>query len=161
MFDELSKSTPLFCQVEIKHIKNYKWNENGKEYVGEVEIIGFFDLNKEKIKEKMNIIKKEEVIKQQYYRPPPSSKCYVYNTRRDDDGKIEYQVSEGTKENYKYLQVIEGAIKGGFIGGALGTTVTFDTKIPAAPIVLIRGVIGLGIGSYFSLFSEEEKKEEK
>ena len=50
-------------------------------------------MNKEKIKEKMNIIKKEEVIKQQYYRPPPSSKCYVYNTRRDDDGKIEYQVS--------------------------------------------------------------------
>ena len=61
------------------------------------------------------------------------------------------------KENYKYLQVIEGAIKGGFIGGALGTTVAFDTRGPAAPIVLIRGVIGLGIGSYFSLFSEEEK----
>ena len=43
----------------------------------------------------MNIIKKEEVIKQQYYPPPPSSECYVYNARRDDDGKIEYQVSEG------------------------------------------------------------------
>ena len=73
-----------------------------KSNIGEVEIIGFFDLNKEPIKEITNIIKKEEVIKQQYY-PPSSCDYYVCRARRDDDGKIEYQVSEGTKENSKYL----------------------------------------------------------
>ena len=31
IFDELSKNTPLLCQVEIKHIKNHEWKENGKE----------------------------------------------------------------------------------------------------------------------------------
>ena len=66
---------------------------NGKKMVksniGEVEIIGFFDLNKEPIKEIRNIINKEEVIKHQNYPPPPSSECYVYNARRDDDGNIE------------------------------------------------------------------------
>ena len=78
----MSKNSPLFCQAEIKHIKNHKWKENGKEYIGEVKIIGFFDLNKEPIKEIMNIIKKEEVIKHQYH-PPSSCNCYVYNATRD------------------------------------------------------------------------------
>ena len=61
----------------------------------------------------MNIINKEEVIKHQNY-PPLSSENYVYNAILEDDGKIKHQVSEGTKENSKYLQ-------GGFIGEALGT----------------------------------------
>ena len=43
LFDEFIQNPPLFCQVEIQHIKNYKWSEDGKDYVGEVEIIGFFD----------------------------------------------------------------------------------------------------------------------
>ena len=52
LFDELSKNPPLFCQVEVKHINNYHWFENGKEYIAEVEIIYFYDLNKKPIKEK-------------------------------------------------------------------------------------------------------------
>ena len=65
IFEELSKNPPLFSRVEIQHIKNHKWSENGKEYVGEIEIIiiRFFDLNKEPIKTVTNIIKKEKVIK--------------------------------------------------------------------------------------------------
>ena len=47
----MSKSKLLFFQIEIKHIENHKWNENGKEYIGEVEISCFFDLNKYRIKE--------------------------------------------------------------------------------------------------------------
>ena len=92
IFDELSKNPPLFCQVEIQHIKNHKWSENGKDYIGEVEIIGFFDLNKKPIKERTNIIKKEEVIKKQYY-PPPSYSYSVYNAARSLIGNIYYQRS--------------------------------------------------------------------
>ena len=45
IFNELSKNPPLFSQVEIQHIKNHKWKEDdGKEYFGEVEIIGFLIL---------------------------------------------------------------------------------------------------------------------
>ena len=45
LFEELIKNEPLFHQVEIKHLNNYKWKEGNKEYIGEVEIIGFFDFN--------------------------------------------------------------------------------------------------------------------
>lgn len=58
IFDELMQGGPLFHQVGIKHIKNHKWkDEKGKEYIGEVEIIEFFDFNKDPIAERMNIIK--------------------------------------------------------------------------------------------------------
>ena len=159
IFDELSKNPPLFCQVEIQHIKNHKWSENGKDYIGEVEIIGFFDLNKKPIKERTNIIKKEEVIKQQYY-PPPSYNYSVYNAARSSNGDIYYQRSEGTKKNSKFLQTSGG----GIIGGALGAGASFggytlatlgliSASTPAAPIVLAGAAIGLGIGALFGLFS--------
>ena len=167
IFDELSKNPPLFCQVEIQHIKNHKWSENGKDYIGEVEIIGFFDLNKKPIKEKTNIIKKEEVIKQNYY-PPPSYSYSVYNAERSSNGNICYKRSEGTKQNSKFLQTSGG----GIIGGALGAGVTFGGGFainaihlaatigsaatatgPGAPFIVAGAAIGLGIGALFGLFS--------
>ena len=156
----MSKNPPLFCQVEIQHIKNHKWSENGKDYIGEVEIIGFFDLNKKPIKERTNIIKKEEVIKQQYY-PPPSYNYSVYNAARSSNGDIYYQRSEGTKKNSKFLQTSGGGIIGGALGagGTFGGVFAYNAVIlgtatgPAAPIVLAGAAIGLGIGALFGLFS--------
>jgi hypothetical protein len=162
IFDELSKNPPLFCQVEIQHIKNHKWSENGKDYIGEVEIIGFFDLNKKPIKERTNIIKKEEVIKQHCY-PPPSYNFSVYNAARSSNGNIYYQRSEGTKKNSKFLQTSGG----GILGGALGAGVTFGGGFaysaavlglsaasgPGAPFILAGAAVGLGIGTLFGLFS--------
>ena len=164
IFDELSKNPPLFCQVEIQHFKNHKWTENGKEYIGEVEIIGFFALNKKPIKERTNVIKKEEVIKEQYY-PPPSYNCSVYNAARSSNGDIYYQRSEGNKNNSKFLQTSGGGILGGALGAGatfgggyaisylsvLGTTAAATG--PGAVPVLIGGAIGLGIGALFGLFS--------
>ena len=68
ILDELIKGGPLFSKVEIQHLTNHRWNdENGKEYIGEVEIIRFYDFNTQPIKERMNIIKKEEVRKEVNY----------------------------------------------------------------------------------------------
>ena len=164
IFEEFSKNPPLFCQVEIQHIKNHKWSEDGKDYVGEVEIIGFFDFNKEPIKKRTNIIKKEEVKKEQYY-PPPSYNYSVYNASRSSDGNIYYQRSEGTKKNSKFLQSSGGGIIGGALGAgaaygggyalssiavALGSTAVASG--PGLPVVLIGAGIGLGIGALFGLF---------
>ena len=163
IFDELSKNPPLFCQVEIQHIKNHKWSENGKDYIGEVEIIGFFDLNKKPIKEKTNIIKKEEVIKQNYY-PPPSYSYSVYNAKRSSNGNICYKRSEGTKQNSKFLQMSGGGIIGGALGAgggfainAIHLAVTISSAAtatgPGAPFIVAGAAIGLGIGALFGLFS--------
>ena len=163
IFNELSKNPPLFSQVEIQHIKNHKWTEeDGKEYFGEVEIIGFFDLNKKPIKERMNIIKKEEV-KKEYKYPKPSYNCYVYSGARSSDGSIYYQRSEGTKNNSKYLKAGGGGIFGGTLGagltagggyalsslGLIGTT----AAIPGLNVIAVGTAIGLGIGAIFGLFS--------
>lgn len=164
IFDEFSKNPPLFCQIEIQHYKNYKWSENGKEYIGEIEIIGFFDLNKKPIKERKNIIKKEEVIKTQYY-PQPSYSCYVYNATRSSNGNICYQRSEGNKNNSKFLRTSGGGIFGGALGAgitygggyALSYLATIGTTAaasgPGAPAVLIGAAVGLGIGALFKLFA--------
>ena len=61
IFDEFNKKNPLFSRIKIIHIKDTKWKEDGKLYNVEVEIIQFFDINKEPIKEKLNFIKKEEI----------------------------------------------------------------------------------------------------
>ena len=100
IFDELSKKDPLFSRVEIQHIQNHKWNENGKEFVGEVEIIGFFDFNQEPIKERMNIIKKEEIKKQEYY-PPPS---YYYSGYRgvQDENDDKLNIESIPKEELRF-----------------------------------------------------------
>ena len=179
IFDELSKNIPLFCQVEIKHIKNHKWKENGKEYIGEVEIIGYFDLNKEPIKEIMNIIKKEEVIKHQNY-SPPSYNYYVYKATRSPlpspdpkplpkpSGNIEFVIEPGTKDNSKYLQAAnEGGTIGAIIGGTLTAAaglLTYGSLVVAGPAAVVGTVLGYGIGAvfgYFSKIEEEEKKEKK
>ena len=179
IFDELSKNSPLFCQVEIKHIKNHKWKENGKEYIGEVEIIGFFDLNKEPIKEIMNIIKKEEVIKHQNY-SPPSYNYYVYKATRsplpspdpkplpEPGGIIVPEIVPGTIDNSKYLQAAnEGGTIGAIIGGtftAVAGLLTYGSLVVAGPAVVVGTALGYGIGAvfgYFSKIEEEEKKEKK
>ena len=153
IFDELSKNTPLFCQIEIQHIKNHKWKENGKEYVGEVEIIGFFDLNKIPIKTRTNIIKQEEVKQKQYY-PPPSYKYSVYNAARSEDGSIHYQRSEGTKSNSNFLRATgEGIFLGGLGAGlAFAGAVALSSPV-SAPVVLAGAAVGLGIRALFGLFS--------
>ena len=163
IFNELSKNPPLFSQIEIQHIKNHKWKEDdGKEYFGEVEIIGFFDLNKKPIKERTNIITKEE-IKKEYNYPKPQYDCYVYSGARSSNGNIYYQRSEGTKNNSKYLKMGGGGIFGGALGAGLtaggGYALTAlhiigaGTAVPGLNILAAGAAIGLGIGAIFGLFS--------
>ena len=62
LLNELSKNEPLFNQIEIMHIKNYKITENGKDYLAEVEIIRDFDQNNEPLKENIKIISLKEIF---------------------------------------------------------------------------------------------------
>ncbi len=159
IFDELSKNSPLFRQVEIKHIKNHKWKEDGKEYIGEVEIIGFFDFNNEPIKERMNIIKKEEVKVQQNY-APPSYDYRVYNGGYSSNGNLCYHSTSGNSSNSYYARSSAGSVVGGGLlgaavgGGGIAGGIAMAGGLsaltgPAAPFVFGASVIGLGIGALF------------
>ena len=148
LFDEISKNPPLFNQVEVQHITNHRWTEeDGNEYIGEVEIIYFFDLNKEPIKKRMNIIKKEKVIKQQSY-PSSYSEHYVYNATRSSGGYINYQRQEANKSNSRVLKSLGSGIVTGALG-AIGAAAFISMNLATAGV---GGAIGLGIGALFGLF---------
>ena len=148
LFDEISKNPPLFNQVEVQHITNHRWTEeDGNEYIGEVEIIYFFDLNKEPIKKRMNIIKKEKVIKQQSY-PSSYTEHYVYNATRSSGGYINYQKQEANKSNSRVLKSLGSGIVTGALG-AIGAAAFISMNLATAGV---GGAIGLGIGALFGLF---------
>lgn len=106
----------------------------------------------------MNVIKKEKVVKNQYY-PPPTSRCEVYNATRSSSGSIQYQKTEGTKKNSRFLQTVGFGILEGVLctGSTAGTIAAFAGTAavtgPAAPFVIAGGAIGFGIGALFGLFN--------
>ena len=150
LFDELIKSDPLFNRVVIENIKNHKWkDENGKEFIGEVEIIGFYDLNDEPLKERMNIMSKKEVIKQTYY-PPPSHNYTVYNAGYSSSGYLHYQSTSYKNKPNKVARTGGGGVLGSLLG--VGGTI-FLMANPGTLAIAAGAGIGLGIGALFGLFS--------
>ena len=168
IFDELMQGGPLFHQVEIKHITNHKWkDEKGKEYIGEVEIIGFFGFNKAPITERMNIIKQEEIKKEVQY-SPPSYDYTVYRGGYSSNGNLCYQSIPGNSSNSNYKSgagaIIGGGLAGTTIGGgafaggasisAYMASAALSSAVigPMAPFVFGASVVGLGIGVLFGKF---------
>ena len=121
VFDELSKNPPLYNQVETKHITNHKWTEDdGIEYIGEVEMIYFFDLNKDPIKQRINVIKKDKVIQGQSY-PPSHYEHYIYNATRSSNGYINYQRQEANQSNSRiFSSTGDDILTGGLGEGSIG-----------------------------------------
>lgn len=165
LLKELCEAPPLFSQIEIKHIQNYKWEENGKKYYGEVEIIGFFDLNNEPIKERINVIKKEEVKETQNI-PPPTYSYHVYNAGYSSNGNLCYNHYNGNESNSKYAKrhTSTGGILGGLTGIGIGSAIGISglqagTAITAGVIgsavaapVAIGVAVGVAIGALFGSF---------
>ena len=60
--DKLIATEPLFSQIEIMRVTDYKIEEKGEKYLANVEIIGFFDLNQNNIpiKEKVKVLSKKK-----------------------------------------------------------------------------------------------------
>ena len=141
ILDELIKSEALFHTVEINHINNYKWKgEDGKEYIGKVEIIRFFDFNKEPIKERMNIINKEEVKKQENY-PPSSGSSSYYGGGFSDSGHIIYKPIPPPPVTYNNSAA--------FIPLLFSSVGLIAASAPSTPIALGVTVLSLGVGVLF------------
>ena len=162
LLNELSKNEPLFNQIEIMHIKNYKIQEDGKDYLAEVEIIGYFDLNHEPLKETIKVLNREEITTQDEDEIPPTEvNIDVYNAKKNEDNNnLEINKEEGTKENSNYVNNYTGTKIGAGIGTAAGiggAVLAGMAGLTALPIIGVgAGVaaIGAGIGAAIgSLFN--------
>ena len=171
LINELCQSEPLFCQIEIIHVKNEKIKENGQTFLVEYERIGFFDFNHNPLKEKINLIKKEPINDDQEV-PLVSQEVKVFAAQSDSSGNLNYSGEKGNKNNSKYLKngvggglgailgaglgVVGGlAYAGGIAGGGVGLGAAIAAGAAAgaaaiaAPIAIgvgIVGIIGTGIG---------------
>ena len=145
MKDFCSKQ-PLFCQIEIKHIKNERIEENGKKYLVESEIIGFFDLNNSPIQQIVNIIKKEEIKEQEKGKdkkelPPVSVSVDVFKAQKNEKGELKHVKQKGDKTNSKYVKNSSAGI-GGLGGAALGTLggITYAGMTVGGATTLLTGL---------------------
>ena len=157
LLNELCQIKPLFCQIEVIHVKNEKIERDGKKYLVEYERIGYFDLNHIPLKEKINIINEKQIYSYQYsYHSSYSTSYNHYVIKPDPPKKPEDPISpptikKATEENSKYLQ---GAGIGGLIGaaaGAIGGGIV--AGVVAGPALIVGGigaVIGIGAAKLFS-----------
>ena len=156
LLDELSLKEPLFCQIEIKHVKNEKIKENGITYLVEYEKIGYFDLNNLPIKEQINIIKKEPINEPP---PPPSCDYSGWGGGKTNDDKIKIEPIPQDELKYPKYEAM-GAGIGAVGGGALGALggwafagATVTASAIAAPAVVCAGIgalVGFGISKLFN-----------
>ena len=152
LFKDLCSKPPLFCQIEIKHVKNEIIEENGKKYLQDSETLGFFDLNNQPIYEVKNIIKKEEIkeeAKKNSPPPPVSVTVDVYKTQKNEKGELKRVELKGNKENSKYVKNSSAGL-GGLGGAALGALggVTYAGLTAGGAATLTSAVsAGLGLGA--------------
>lgn len=174
LINDLNKGQPLFCQIEIIHIKNEIYKENGEEYLAEYERVDYYDLNHNPIKVQLNFIKKELIKKEEkQYIPPPSAEVKVINAKKNNNGSLKHSMEDGNEKNSNFIKnnkvgTILGGLGGGIAGGlgglavaglnagATGTLITLITEGAFAgacafgfPVVIGAagvGLIGSGLG---------------
>lgn len=162
LLDDLIQKEPLFCQIEIVHVKNNIIKENGKTYSVDHEIICYFDLNQKEIKKESKIIRKEEIeeieeerIQNKSLPPPPPTVTnpIVFKAKKNDKGKLEFTNEKGNEKNSKIIQnssvggflgLLGGGALTGYIGYLIAGGATAGVTITSAP-VLVPAAIGAGI----------------
>ena len=97
LLNELSEYEPLFNKIEILHIKNYKITENGKDYLAELEKIGYFDLNDMLLKENIRVISHKEIFTKDEI-PQAEVNIDVYNSQSNMN-KIKYNSENKEVDN--------------------------------------------------------------
>lgn len=173
LFNELIQKEPLFCQIEIIHVKNEKEKINGITYLVEYEKIGFFDFNHAPLFENKNYITKVEIheepeVKPSYsgyvYSPPPPPKpnepikppepkkadefnsFYLkYKTEIDTGVGAVGGAALGALGGLAYAG---GVTAGVSVGSAIAAGAAATASVFAAPLAIGIGVVGaIGAGA--------------
>ena len=155
---KLYEMEPLFCKIEIAHFTNYKYKneEDGKIYIGEVEIIGYFDINKKPIKEIFKPIDVREVQKNETDFEKPQIEVEEIKVVEKEDKKLDYEVVKNPENSY-YKKIFKGFL-GGAIGGGIGAAggvglILGGLAAPVIPVIGIGGIICGIVGSVIGVNS--------
>lgn len=146
--DKLIATEPLFSQIEIMSVTDYKIEENGKKYLANVEIIGFFDLNQNNIpiKEKVKVLSKREITENEVT-PEPTITVEVHKAKIGEDQKIHYETKVEDKNTgnpaSKYIKNYNGTKTGATVGSIGGLIIGGI----AAGAVGIAALPAVGIGA--------------
>lgn len=154
-FNKLIDSEPLFSQIEIMRVKDYKIIENGKTYLAEVEVIGYFDLNSNNIpiKEKVKVLSKREITNDIEPAPEPKIEVKVIDATMGEDDKIHYETKNEDLTNSnksKYIKNYNGTKAGaitGTIGGVILGGIGVAVGVAALPVVGI-GAAAAAVGTF-------------
>ena len=145
---KLSEKEHLFCRIEICHFKNYRFqkDEDKKFYFGEVEVIGYFDINEKPLKEDFNEIDVREIQKDEKGLPDSELLVEEIKAEEDENNNLYHKATENPPDSYywKAFKTIIGGGIGGAIAGGFGLLLG---GIIGSPIVPIIGAGGLIIGS--------------
>ena len=158
--DYLTKTEPLFSQIEIIHVKNQiiKDEKTGKKFIAELEIYGFFDLNgKKPLYEKRKIISQVELTKENEKElPAPEIDLKVINAQKDEKDHLHIETNKGNEENSNYIKykgtkvgLGVGGIGGAIVGG-IAVGVGALAALPAVGVGLGIAAVGTIIGSFFN-----------
>lgn len=173
--NEFCEKQPLISKIEILTIKNYGFEENGKNYKADLIKIGYFGLGKEPIKEENLYTNKEEVKKKDINKLNQEVSVQMFDAKRNEDGKIEKSQKEDKEGNSYYMEKLKTTGLGTLIGtgsglvlGGIGGALLFTPLAPAALAafsfggILAGGVVGGGIlgtvgGFIKSIFKKKNK----
>ena len=173
--NEFCEKEPLISKIEILTIKNYYFEENGKNYKADLIKIGYFGLGKEPIKEENLYTNKEEVKKKDINKLDQEVSVQMFDAKRNEDGKIEKSQKEDKEGNSYYMEKLKTTGLGTLIGtgsglvlGGIGGALLFTPLAPAALAafsfggILAGGVVGGGIlgtvgGFIKSIFKKKNK----
>ena len=153
ILNKLILTEPLFSQIEIIRAKNYRLEdkETGKKYLAEVEIVGYFDLNHEPLKENVQILTKEEIKDiENNNLPAPEVNVDVCNATKDDEGNLKHTTEKGDNTNSNYIKNYENTKKGatiGTIGGLILGGAAGVAGLAALPAVGLGAAV-LAVGSF-------------
>ena len=173
--NEFCEKEPLISKIEILTIKNYYFEENGKNYKADLIKIGYFGLGKEPLKEQNLYTNKEEVKKKDINKLDQEVSVQMFDAKRNEDGKIEKSQKEDKEGNSYYMEKLKTTGLGTLIGtgsglvlGGIGGALLFTPLAPAALAafsfggILAGGVVGGGIlgtvgGFIKSIFKKKNK----
>ena len=147
LLNDLSHKEPLFCQIEVIHIKNEILKENDKYYLCEYEIIGYFDLNHAPLKEITNFIQKEEtdekIVQDENQKlPKPEVNISAYKADLNPGDNIDIKEYVDVKDISYYLKYIFACGASGIGGAALGVL---------GGLAYVGGITsGIGLGTAIS-----------
>ena len=146
----------LFHKIEIIHQYNYKYfdDDDKKYYFGEVEIIGYFDINEKPIKEVFKKIDVKEIDAEKKIDdlPAPEFSVEVVKAGEDENKNLDYIVENNPNDSYysKLFNAGKGLLFGGASGAYLGLIIGGIIGTPLIPVIgggILLGTVGTIIGA--------------